>query len=67
MDKVLMTIILNCGLHQCMWEIDCKTLDKIHIYDFIVCIVICWQTMSLQRKKNINVNRTDFLKTLNMF
>jgi len=23
--------------------------------------------MSLQRKKNINVNRTDFLKTLNMF
>lgn len=34
--------------HYCIWEIDCKRLDWIHIYTFTVCIVICWQSMSLR-------------------
>jgi len=34
-----------------VWEFDCKRLDKIHIYAFTVCTVICRQTMSLRCRK----------------
>jgi len=41
--KLMTTIIVNCRLHTlvCVWEFDCKRLDKIHIYAFTVCTVIC--------------------------
>jgi len=52
MAKVFMTIIVNFRLHQCMWEFDCKRLDKIHIYDFTVWTAICWPTIAIQKEKD---------------
>ncbi len=39
-----------------MWEFDCKRLDMIHIYAFIVCTLICWLNMSLRYRKFCDTN-----------
>jgi hypothetical protein len=51
MAKVLKTIIVNSKLHLSVCGRLIKRPDKIHIYPFTVCIVICRKTMLLRYRK----------------